>query len=223
MRAPNRKSRRPWLRPTWASTSARPRSARPGPAIHGATCSNHRYYDQVSTALGDGNRPEIEDYARGLDALIARVRKQVCLSGKVKPKDFKVYLVAHSMGGLVCRSFLQNEALGKAENRSAVDKVFTYATPHNGIDVKGIGNLPGFFTRNNADNFNRDRMREFLALPPDAPAVMVWYGSGMPLPRGLRGPSSIAATVATMASSTPRRATRTCPASCSGMSMSGAN
>lgn len=130
----------------------------------------YRYYDQVSEALGHGERPEIEDYARGLDALIARIRKQVCLDGKIKPEDFKVYLVAHSMGGLVCRSFLQNHALGTQENRDAVDKVFTYATPHHGIDVKGIGNLPSFFTRNNADNFNRERMREFLALPEDAPA-----------------------------------------------------
>lgn len=130
----------------------------------------YRYYDQVSTVHGDGNRPEIETYAEGLNALIARVRKQVCLSGKVKPEDFKVYLVAHSMGGLVCRSFLQNEALGDAINRKAVDKVFTYATPHNGIEVKGIGNLPGFFTRNHADNFNRDRMRAFLDLPADAHA-----------------------------------------------------
>ncbi|MGB0954300.1 MAG: esterase/lipase family protein, partial [Planctomycetota bacterium] len=66
----------------------------------------YRYYDQVSTSLGDGERPEIETYARGLNALIERVRKQVCLGGKVQPQDFKVYLVAHSMGGLVCRSFL---------------------------------------------------------------------------------------------------------------------
>ncbi len=38
------------------------------------------------------------------------------------------------MGGLVCRAFLQNAALGEDE---CVDKVFTYATPHNGIDVGG--------------------------------------------------------------------------------------
>ena len=45
-----------------------------------------------------------------------------------------------------------------------MDKVFTYATPHNGIDVKVIGNLPGFFTRNNQDNFNRARMREYMRI-----------------------------------------------------------
>ena len=46
-----------------------------------------------------------------------------------------------------------------------VDKVFTYATPHNGIDLAVIGNTPGFFTSNNADNFNRKRMAAYLKLP----------------------------------------------------------
>lgn len=128
----------------------------------------YRYYEPVSKALGSGDRPEIEDYAKGLDALIAQLREQVCKHTGQDPKSFRVYLVAHSMGGLVCRCFLQNPRCGSAENRAAVDKVYTYATPHGGIDVRLIGNLPGWFTRNNADNFNRERMRQFLALKKDA-------------------------------------------------------
>ena len=58
--------------------------------------------------------------------------------------DFKVYLVAHSMGGLVCRAFLQNPELGSAAARAAVDKLFTYATPHNGIDLRIVRNVPGW-------------------------------------------------------------------------------
>jgi hypothetical protein len=72
------------------------------------------------------------------------------------------------MGGLICRAFLQNPACGKDANRKAVDKVFTYATPHGGIDVRVLGNVPSFFTRNDADTFNRERMRQFLALPEGA-------------------------------------------------------
>ncbi|RUA22188.1 hypothetical protein DSL92_07260 [Billgrantia gudaonensis] len=34
-----------------------------------------------------------------------------------------------SMGGLICRCLLQNEAVGDAEARACVDKVFTYGTP----------------------------------------------------------------------------------------------
>ncbi len=131
----------------------------------------YRYYDQVSQDLGAGVRSDIEVYAQGLDALIERVRRQVCDRGGLPTAEFRVFLVAHSMGGLICRALLQNPRIGRAENKACVDKVFTYATPHNGIDVKVIGNLPGFFTSNNADNFNRDRMKEYLALPDTAERV----------------------------------------------------
>jgi len=47
--------------------------------------------------------------------------------------DFRVHLVAHSMGGLVVRCFLQNETAGDKEARACVDKVFT-ATPHNVVN-----------------------------------------------------------------------------------------
>lgn len=129
----------------------------------------YRYYDQVSEELGDGNRPDIEVYAQGLNDLIERVRSQVVDNAGLAPADFRVYLVAHSMGGLICRTFLQNPAIGKKATKALVDKVFTFATPHNGIDVKVLGNVPGFFSRNNANNFNRDHMREYLALG-DQPA-----------------------------------------------------
>lgn len=132
----------------------------------------YRYYDQVSRELGMGERPEIEDYALGLGRLIGRVRDRICGDDETARKAFRLYLVAHSMGGLICRCFLQNDTLGSTEEekgalaaaRGMVDKVFTYATPHNGIDVQLIGNLPAFFSRNNVNNFNRDRMRKYLGL-----------------------------------------------------------
>ena len=123
----------------------------------------YRYYDLVSSSFGTGERPEIETYAQGLNDLIEKIRDRMCDSPKSKEK-FRVYLVAHSMGGLVCRCFLQNFNCGSAEARAAVDKVFTYATPHNGIDLRVVGNVPGFFSRNNANNFNREHMEEYLAL-----------------------------------------------------------
>ena len=72
------------------------------------------------------------------------------------------------MGGLICRTFLQNPTIGSEESKAQVDKVFTFATPHNGIDVKVLGNLPGFFSRNNANNFNREHMKEYLALAEES-------------------------------------------------------
>jgi hypothetical protein len=125
----------------------------------------YRYYDSGSTHFGQGKASPIEDYARGLDTLILKVRDLVCAQegGALAPEDFRCYLVAHSMGGLVVRGFLQNPALGSAAARRLVDKVFTYATPHNGIEVAGM-NVPSWFSANEMDAFNRKRMAGYLAL-----------------------------------------------------------
>ena len=125
----------------------------------------YRYYDAGSTLFGDGKASPIEDYALGLSALILKVRDLVCAreGNALAPKDFRCYLVAHSMGGLVVRGFLQNPLLGSDEARRLVDKIFTYATPHNGIDVAGL-NVPGWLSANDMSNFNRARMADYLNL-----------------------------------------------------------
>ena len=136
-----------------------------------------RYYDDASADFGDGVAHPIEQFAQGLSDLILRLRTLVCRKGGKHPirdgetldndvdeADFKVYLVAHSMGGLVCRAFLQNPALGSAQARQAVDKIFTYATPHNGIDLRIVRNVPGWSALGEATNFNRERMASYLGL-----------------------------------------------------------
>jgi hypothetical protein len=142
-----------------------------------------RYYDDASADFGTGTSHPIEEFARNLSNLILRLRALVCRKGgkdpitddpldnDVKEEDFRVYLVAHSMGGLVCRAFLQNPELGDPLARQAVDKVFTYATPHNGIDLRVVRNIPGWAALGEATNFNRDRMAKFLALPADCQNV----------------------------------------------------
>jgi len=124
----------------------------------------YRYYDQVSKDLGTGERPDMEVYAEGLEKLIKNVRDAVCWGDPEMYDAFKVYLVAHSMGGLVCRCFLQNPPTGEKDMRKCVDKVFTYATPHNGIDVRGGFNVPGILSFSNANNFNRKHMADYLGL-----------------------------------------------------------
>ena len=125
-----------------------------------------RYYDEASKDFGKGETPPIEHFAKGLGELILRVRDKACANPKnaIAPADFRVYLVAHSMGGLVCRAFLQNPKLGSADARSAVDKLFTYATPHNGIDMRIVRNVPGWLTFGDVNNFNRDRMAGYFGL-----------------------------------------------------------
>lgn len=125
----------------------------------------YRYYESSSMLLGDGRRRDIEEFARGLSDLILRVRA-LALEHDNTPftkSNFRCYLVSHSMGGLVCRAFLQNSKLGTAEARRCVDKVFTYATPHNGLEFAGI-NVPEWLGFNDVNNFNRKRMAEYLSV-----------------------------------------------------------
>ncbi|MGC3873127.1 esterase/lipase family protein [Halomonas sp. GXIMD04776] len=127
----------------------------------------YRYYDEASNDFGDGETPPIEHFAKGLSDLILRLRDKLCANkaNSISPEACRVYLVAHSMGGLVCRAFLQNPKLGSAEARKAVDKLFTYATPHNGIDMRIVRNVPGWLSFGDINNFNRERMANYLDVP----------------------------------------------------------
>jgi hypothetical protein len=127
----------------------------------------YRYYDIASTLLGTGKTPEITDFAKGLSQLIIRLRDLVCANpdNGITVEDFRCYLVAHSMGGLVCRAFLQNSELSDDQARRCVDKVFTYATPHNGIDMAGF-NVPKWLSFSDINNFSRENMAKFLKLEP---------------------------------------------------------
>lgn len=119
----------------------------------------YRYYDALSSAFGEGLEPTMETYGWGLARLILDVLKATGAP--------QVYLVAHSMGGLVARTLLQNVTVldeanfplrrgcqavsvllrdGRAEPitqpewnraREAVRRLFTYGTPHKGITAQG--------------------------------------------------------------------------------------
>lgn len=130
----------------------------------------HRYYDEGDRDFGRGEPPSIEEAAEGLRELIARVKVQVCGDDAVAQAKFRVYLVAHSMGGLICRCFLQNTMFSASAERAMVEKVFTYATPHNGIEMLGV-NVPRWLGTWDMDNFNRTRMAEYLSLPKGSSRV----------------------------------------------------
>lgn len=125
----------------------------------------YRYYDQASHLHGNGETPEIETFSKNLGDLILKVRDLVCANPKngVTPETFRCYLVAHSMGGLVCRGLLHNPANDPNNARQYVDKFFTYATPHDGIEMLGM-NVPSWLSVNDINNFNRERMADYLNL-----------------------------------------------------------
>ncbi len=119
----------------------------------------YRYYDINSHIVGEGKRFGMETFGWGLGRLILDLLDTTGADG--------VYVVAHSMGGLVARTFLQNEdvlershpTLGSScdavqslidvgrvrsidppdwqRARSSVKRFFTYGTPHNGITGQG--------------------------------------------------------------------------------------
>ena len=124
-----------------------------------------RYYDEASRMLGVGETPPIDVFARKLGELILRVQKLVRQNEKngVTEDAFRCYLVAHSMGGLVCRALLQNPKNDPQHAHRFVDKLFTYATPHNGIEMAGM-NVPSWLTVDDMSNFNRNRMADYLGL-----------------------------------------------------------
>ena len=81
------------------------------------------------------------------------------------PPEKKVWLVAHSMGGLVCRSMIQKVCPDSGVAASdIVDKIFTYATPHNGIVFGALGlNIPvPQIAPFGAQIFNREVMYQYL-------------------------------------------------------------
>lgn len=130
----------------------------------------HRYYDDADRDFGSGRRPAIAEAARSLADLILRVREQVCGDDESARREFRVHLVAHSMGGLICRCLLQNPAVDPEGAAALVDKVFTYGTPHNGIEIGGL-NVPRLLGIWDIDNFNRRNMAAYLGLPADATRV----------------------------------------------------
>jgi hypothetical protein len=126
----------------------------------------HRYYDEADPAFGGGKAPSIPEAAAALGRRIAQLRDSVCGNDAAAGKAFRVYLVAHSMGGLICRCLLQKPDVASAEVRAMVDKVFTYATPHNGIELGGI-NVPSFLSMNDMNNFSRPVMSKYLKVAKD--------------------------------------------------------
>lgn len=126
----------------------------------------YRYYDRESAMFGD-QRPAFPHYAARLAAYLGRVR-EACGN----PKDFKVNLVAHSMGGLIARCYLQgdntkpyldaerevrkHEPAHLLEKRVKVNKLFTFATPHRGIAFRStLG--PVNWVREVLGNFREDQ------------------------------------------------------------------
>lgn len=126
----------------------------------------HRFYDVSASTFGE--KPQSFRIEAAAENLLTLVKLVLDRTGAPK-----VHLVAHSMGGLVCRSMIQRvipNLGGRHDNpdkaEDVVASLFTYATPHGGItfDV-GLGlfeRLRDAFGIAGADIFGPTRMWRYL-------------------------------------------------------------
>lgn len=133
-----------------------------------------RFYDD--DVLKDNLR-DIEDHAKDLYRLVCETipaRLKSC-GVDLGPgmKDYKVILVAHSMGGLVCRTLIQNILPSHNEPpKDWIHRLVTMGTPHKGIELDRIPDFMERFVMRkfnpfNANIFEEKRMRQYLKLPKD--------------------------------------------------------
>jgi pimeloyl-ACP methyl ester carboxylesterase len=120
----------------------------------------YRFYDPSADTFANRTIPyEVGDAACKLADLVRLIHQ--------KTKS-PVYLVAHSMGGLICRAAIQAVLQGEAEE--LVAKLVTIGTPHGGIDPVVLGVLGPWLLANfgpfGSKIFSPDRMREYLLPDP---------------------------------------------------------
>ncbi|MER7949659.1 alpha/beta hydrolase [Streptomyces sp. NPDC096079] len=145
----------------------------------------HRFYDRSASTWGGTPRPfRVEDAAKDLAELIEELRAKAHVD--------RVHLIAHSMGGLICRCLIQKILPERGvQPTDYVDKLFTYGTPHGGIAFDlGFGMLERLRDAigiNGAEIFGRERMYEYLtpgvsegAEPPRNWDPRVMPGEGEP-------------------------------------------
>lgn len=130
-----------------------------------------RFYDED---IFKNNLRSIEEHATDLYRMIyetipSRLNECGVDLGK-NNEDYKVILLAHSMGGLVCRTLIQNILPGlKEDPKKTIHRLVTFGTPHKGIE---LGRIPDFMEKFvlrkvnpfDANIFDETRMRQYLKL-----------------------------------------------------------
>ena len=159
-------------------------SRQPDGTVQPASLWVHRFYDvSASTWGGRAQEFRLENAAEDLLELIELVRR--------KTGAPRVHLVAHSMGGLICRCLIQKVIPEKQRGRALeqrasdyVERLFTYATPHGGIEFEaGFGlleRLRDTFGIAGADIFGPERMWQYLNPGDPGPAPEGWRPQEMP-------------------------------------------
>jgi hypothetical protein len=106
------------------------------------------------------------------DDIRTRLKDHGCDFGP-DDEEFKVILIAHSMGGLVCRTLMHNVMPSRGLDPKAwIHRVVTIASPHGGIELSAIPSkvqdaLSKAFNPFDAGIFDPPIMRKYLNLEED--------------------------------------------------------
>lgn len=118
----------------------------------------YRFYDTAADTFGKAAVPY--DVLTAAEGLLSFTDLVLSKTGAAK-----VWLISHSMGGLVCRSMIQKVCPDERRHAGdVVDKIFAIAAPNNGIDFAVAGmhievpEIAPFGT----EIFNRDVMYRYL-------------------------------------------------------------
>ncbi|MEP6851742.1 MAG: hypothetical protein ABJA87_03675 [bacterium] len=170
----------------------------PGPALPAASIWVHRFYDSAATTF---TGPRHENLWRRMEDKLHRAVTADGFNLEHAAEDLydlieavqtrtgapRVYVVAHSMGGLVARCMMQKVCRTPRQSldgtsterrpaRELIDKLFTYGTPHGGIvtDLSGVNAAMEVFGPAGSDIFSPPKMYGYLTpgasfgdLPPD--------------------------------------------------------
>jgi pimeloyl-ACP methyl ester carboxylesterase len=136
--------------------------SQPDGSIPPETIWIHRFYDISASTFGA--KPLDFSLPKAAEDLLSLIEKL-----QVKTGAQRVHLVAHSMGGLICRCLIQKLIPERRAGKKATDyisRLFTYGTPHGGISFDpGFGLLEKIrdeFGLGGADWFSPAEMYSFL-------------------------------------------------------------
>ena len=142
----------------------------------------YRFYDADSDTFGPPPKPyDIGLAAKGLADFVALVRSKT-------QGGPPVYLVAHSMGGLICRTLLQREL---DQPNEVVSKLCTIGTPHGGINPELGGPVTAWimdkFGPMGSQIFTPDHMQQYMMRDDHDPAAGINPKTGQWDPRRMIG------------------------------------